>query len=485
MSEDEGRRSGNPPEVEALRAALVRLKQEKGLSLTALAHDSHISRSTWNRVLRGESFPPRKEIERLSRKTRFEAQHLVGLWETADAAIKQAAATTDTTDGVPPIAPDGDTALGLLAAASAVPAPVTGSTAPMAATAATVPGDAVPEPGEPTHPKTGTVARTGRNAAPSATGGHGQDATADARAGTGSEDVPPSVPPAASSDKSVPPRPDTEPQHAPSAPKSEPGAKTAASLDAPAGRAPGRGATNSATGRWASAPTRTPAPAPRASKAAKLAILFLALLVVLLVGRWAALPDAGKDDTATPGAQVPGATGNADEGADGGDLGGKKPPQDTPRPHGVPTAGRDNTPQDLPTTSPDASPEPGASPGNRNPPPSAGQTPQEEEAPPASPDPTTATTDAALGAAGRTACAHYKPNRRVILAKGMVGTNVAQVQCLLNHNYDYNLTEDGKFGTGTEAGVKAIQQCSGITADGKVGPDTWKYLDYPTPTCGH
>lgn len=73
----------------------------------------------------------------------------------------------------------------------------------------------------------------------------------------------------------------------------------------------------------------------------------------------------------------------------------------------------------------------------------------------------------------------------MILAKGMVGTNVAQVQCLLNHNYDYNLTEDGKFGTGTEAGVKAIQQCSGITADGKVGPDTWKYLDYPTPTCGH
>ncbi|WP_404974742.1 helix-turn-helix domain-containing protein [[Kitasatospora] papulosa] len=305
LSEDEGRRSGNPPEVEALRAALVRLKQEKGLSLTALAHDSHISRSTWNRVLRGESFPPRKEIERLSRKTRFEAQHLVGLWETADAAIKQAAAAT--TDGAPPIAPDGDTTLGLLAATSAVPAPATGSTAPMAATAATVPGDAVPEPGEPTHPKTSTVARTGRNAAPSATGGHGQDTTADARAGTGSEDVPPSVPPAASSGKAVPPRPDTQPQDAPSAPESEPGAKTAASLDAPAGRAPERGATNSATDRWAAAPTRTPAPAPRAGRAAKLAILFLALLVVLLIGRWATLPDTGKDDTATPGAQVPGA----------------------------------------------------------------------------------------------------------------------------------------------------------------------------------
>ncbi|MHA4772955.1 peptidoglycan-binding domain-containing protein [Streptomyces sp. MSC1_001] len=73
----------------------------------------------------------------------------------------------------------------------------------------------------------------------------------------------------------------------------------------------------------------------------------------------------------------------------------------------------------------------------------------------------------------------------MILAKGMVGTNVAQVQCLLNHNYDYNLAEDGKFGADTEAGVKAIQRCSGITADGKVGPATWNYLDYPKPACGH
>ncbi|MFD5329312.1 peptidoglycan-binding protein [Streptomyces sp. NPDC127092] len=67
----------------------------------------------------------------------------------------------------------------------------------------------------------------------------------------------------------------------------------------------------------------------------------------------------------------------------------------------------------------------------------------------------------------------------------MVGTNVAQVQCLLNHNYDYTLVEDGKFGAETEAGVKAVQRCSGIRVDGQVGPETWKYLDYPKPGCGH
>ncbi|MEU6935049.1 peptidoglycan-binding domain-containing protein [Streptomyces sp. 2RAF24] len=73
----------------------------------------------------------------------------------------------------------------------------------------------------------------------------------------------------------------------------------------------------------------------------------------------------------------------------------------------------------------------------------------------------------------------------MILAEGMVGTIVAQVQYLLNHNNDYALKEDGKFGPATTAGVKAIQRCYGITVDGKVGPDTWKYLDYPVAGCGH
>ncbi|WP_426361700.1 peptidoglycan-binding domain-containing protein [Streptomyces sp. E-08] len=33
--------------------------------------------------------------------------------------------------------------------------------------------------------------------------------------------------------------------------------------------------------------------------------------------------------------------------------------------------------------------------------------------------------------------------------------------------------------------VKAVQQGSGLTADGQVGPKTWKYLEYPMYGCGH
>ncbi|MYS78058.1 hypothetical protein GTY88_47730, partial [Streptomyces sp. SID5926] len=107
MSEDKVRRGGNPPaEVEALRAELVRIKEEKQLSLSALAHDGEISRSTWNRVLKGESFPPRKEIERLSRRPRLEAQHLVGLWEAADAALKRVEAADAASPAAPAPAPD-------------------------------------------------------------------------------------------------------------------------------------------------------------------------------------------------------------------------------------------------------------------------------------------------------------------------------------------------------------------------------------------
>ncbi|MGY3848093.1 peptidoglycan-binding domain-containing protein [Streptomyces hydrogenans] len=65
----------------------------------------------------------------------------------------------------------------------------------------------------------------------------------------------------------------------------------------------------------------------------------------------------------------------------------------------------------------------------------------------------------------------------------MVGTNVSQVQCPLNHNYGCSLDEDGIFGPDSTAGLKAIQRCSGIVADGEIGPDTWKYLDYPKTTC--
>ncbi|MEV4191261.1 peptidoglycan-binding domain-containing protein [Streptomyces toxytricini] len=66
----------------------------------------------------------------------------------------------------------------------------------------------------------------------------------------------------------------------------------------------------------------------------------------------------------------------------------------------------------------------------------------------------------------------------------MVGSKVKQIQCLLNYNYGQSLKVDGNFGSDTEAAVKTVQACSGIKADGQVGPDTWEYLDRPKPACG-
>ncbi|MFF0561483.1 peptidoglycan-binding protein [Streptomyces sp. NPDC004266] len=249
-------------------------------------------------------------------------------------------------------------------------------------------------------------------------------------------------------------------------------------------------------------PSPAAAPVARTGRVAQLAIVFLTLLVALLLGRWAVMNGSGKDDTATPPATTETQPGDS---SDTDDADAAQPPADTPPPADGPTAG-DGKAEDLQADGPAApghteTPAPGASStGNNTAPPAqqapsdgAGSTPGTTPTAPAAspprtaPAPTTApaTSPASLGAEGRTACAHYKPNRRVILAEGMVGTNVAQVQCLLNHNYDYHLNEDGKFGPATTAGVKAIQQCSGITADGKVGPDTWKYLDYPKAACGH
>ncbi|MCX4546470.1 peptidoglycan-binding domain-containing protein [Streptomyces sp. NBC_01565] len=71
------------------------------------------------------------------------------------------------------------------------------------------------------------------------------------------------------------------------------------------------------------------------------------------------------------------------------------------------------------------------------------------------------------------------------MARGMVGSKVSQIQCLLNHNYGQALTVDAKFGADMETAVKTVQACSGVKADGQVGPNTWACLDHPKPTCGH
>ncbi|MCX4987030.1 peptidoglycan-binding protein [Streptomyces sp. NBC_00572] len=468
LSEDEGRQRGNPPaEVEALRAELVRIKEEKNLSLTALAHDSEISRSTWNRVLKGESFPPRKEIERLSRRPRLEAQHLLGLWEAADAALKATAADAASA-GAPPTAPDDDVATAPPTTTAPAPAAPDSSTAPVTPAPPSDPADDAP----------------GATARPTS----GEPLPSDSPSGR------PNTTPAAETTTVVP--------RVPAAPAQDGPAESAVDAASPSPAvAPAPAAEEIAVVR----PVPVPAPATKTGKIAKMLITLLALTVVLLIGRWAAMPDPDKNALGpqTTGPQTTGETqpGATEDAGEGGDPGNEESPQDMPPPADDPTAaGNDDKPQDSPATGPGdlGSPAPGASSGIENTTaPSGRATP--DKTPSGSPTPTTTpstatptteptkapTTAASLGEEGRTACAHYKPNRRVILAKGMVGTNVAQVQCLLNHNYDYTLPEDGVFGANTEAGVKAVQRCSGITADGKVGPDTWKYLDYPKPACGH
>ncbi|MEU4506217.1 peptidoglycan-binding domain-containing protein [Streptomyces sp. NPDC024089] len=98
--------------------------------------------------------------------------------------------------------------------------------------------------------------------------------------------------------------------------------------------------------------------------------------------------------------------------------------------------------------------------------------------------PVSPSTAASPGAAGRASC-RYNWDRKQVMAKGMVGSKVKQIQCLLNSNYDYTLTVDGKFGESTDVAVRAVQRCSGLNPDGQVGPQTWKHLDTPMSGCGH
>ncbi|MBL3665162.1 peptidoglycan-binding protein [Streptomyces sp. M2CJ-2] len=109
--------------------------------------------------------------------------------------------------------------------------------------------------------------------------------------------------------------------------------------------------------------------------------------------------------------------------------------------------------------------------------------PSVEASPPAEPEPAK-TTAPAPGSAGRANC-HYSSDRTRTFAKGMVGSEVKEIQCLLNSNYHFTLDTDGKFGTATDTAVRAVQRCSVLTVDGQVGPRTWKYLDTPKSGCGN
>jgi peptidoglycan hydrolase-like protein with peptidoglycan-binding domain len=64
-----------------------------------------------------------------------------------------------------------------------------------------------------------------------------------------------------------------------------------------------------------------------------------------------------------------------------------------------------------------------------------------------------------------------------VVRRGSTGLAVRRVQKRLTlAGYDTGGV-DGIFGTGTEAGVRALQGDSGLTRDGVVGPQTWNAID--------
>lgn len=65
---------------------------------------------------------------------------------------------------------------------------------------------------------------------------------------------------------------------------------------------------------------------------------------------------------------------------------------------------------------------------------------------------------------------------RTQLQNGSQGSYVKELQKILNQN-GYKLTEDGIFGSKTEAAVRDYQQKNNLTVDGVVGPNTWSSLD--------
>ena len=59
---------------------------------------------------------------------------------------------------------------------------------------------------------------------------------------------------------------------------------------------------------------------------------------------------------------------------------------------------------------------------------------------------------------------------------GSQGSDVTELQKLLNQNGGYNLAEDGIYGRNTDAAVRDWQKKSGLAVDGVVGKNTWGSL---------
>ncbi|HWG89228.1 MAG TPA: penicillin-insensitive murein endopeptidase [Candidatus Thermoplasmatota archaeon] len=74
----------------------------------------------------------------------------------------------------------------------------------------------------------------------------------------------------------------------------------------------------------------------------------------------------------------------------------------------------------------------------------------------------------------------------VTVQAGSSGDAVRAVQMQLNEKHNYGLSVDGVFGSGTDSAVRNFQSHAGLSADGIVGPTTWKNLiwHYEVPAFG-
>ena len=64
-----------------------------------------------------------------------------------------------------------------------------------------------------------------------------------------------------------------------------------------------------------------------------------------------------------------------------------------------------------------------------------------------------------------------------VLREGSTGLPVRRVQSRLTAAGFDTGGVDGVFGPHTESGVRALQQATGVTVDGIVGPQTWQQID--------
>ncbi|WP_406016368.1 peptidoglycan-binding protein [Streptomyces sp. NBC_00984] len=296
---------------------------------------------------------------------------------------------------------------------------------------------------------------------------------ADAQEEAPSEAVPvpaPAAPAQGVPDPTPPTAPDPVPPTAadPVSPTAPGPAPSAASDPAPGTATPKPAAVSPASAPSTPGPVEPAKPATASRSRIKiLALIAAALAALLLVGRWYSV-----HETKTPAVSHP---------ETGGD---NRPGDDQPVVDETPLPSKSSTaptqaPKDDKKKDQDSTGEEDTK--TKSPRPSSSAKGETSSSPSAPVSPSTA---ASPGAAGRASC-RYNWDRTQVMAKGMVGSKVKQIQCLLNSNYDYTLTVDGKFGESTDVAVRAVQSCSGLKPDGQVGPQTWKYLDTPMAGCGH